>query len=167
MQTEKQPKIQMNPRKIARIAAGVIALFLVIALCISIIRVNNMQNEYASARNALGDELRRNLKMFMSTYDNILLAGADVEGTVLPAMRDYYDAALTVDTCIGDAFGENYRLLNTGLGNAIESAFSEFDTAFRVGKSTSDALNSMSACIQSLETAIAARFGSDDALLPA
>lgn len=166
MQTEKRQILLKNPRLIAALAAGAVVLALVISLCISISTASNLRNEYAAARYSLGEELNRNLYMFERSYEGALLAGADVEGTIIPTMHAYYNAANTLDAAIGEAFGERYRVLNTGMGATIEAALQAFDDAFRLGKPTTDAVSNMTACIQSLSALRSVRFDAEGRLLP-
>ena len=164
---QKAAKSSITARKILALIAAGIVLALVISLCISIAGTSRIRTAYANSRNAIGYALYENLQMLIRSYDDILLAGADIEGSILPTMKEYFLAAQTLDSAIWDAYGEKYSILSGGTDIAFQNAFQAFDDAFRQGKSTADAVSNMSACVQSLDALLATRYTADFELLPA
>ena len=118
---------------------GIIALVLIVLICIFAANANSAQNEYAQARNAFGEDLYTKLYMFARSYDGVTLAGADVQGSILPSMRDYYIAATALDDAIVNAYGQRYQLLDATTREAIDEAFEAFDDAYARGDSTNAA----------------------------
>ncbi|NLD59079.1 MAG: hypothetical protein GX647_05460 [Clostridiales bacterium] len=167
MQTQKRVKIRLNARTVLPMSAAAIALVLIILVCIFAVSTSNIRNEYAQARTAVGEELYEKLNMFIRSYQGISLAGADVEGTILPTMHDYFVAATALDEAIAVAYGDRYAVLRGGIDTAITAAFEAFDEAFRQGQSPAAAISSMSSCVQALEETLLKRFDSDLRLLPA
>ena len=160
MEARKRVNLKLNAHIVVPLAAAFVALLLIVLICIFAVSASNIRNEYSQARDSIGQRLYNNLYMLIRTYDGITLAGADAEGTIIPTMKNYYLAAGTLDDALSDAFGEHYRLLSTTLDSA-------FDAAFAQGRDTGDAMSSMSACVQSLEQLLAARFDSAGRLLSA
>ena len=94
------------------------------------------------------------------------LAGADIQGDILPLMRDYYTAAIALDDAIVNAYGQRYQLLDATTREAVDEAFEAFDDAFAQGDTTSDAVSSMSACVQGVEQLLTTRYDAATRLQP-
>ena len=167
MEPQKRVKQMLNARVILPIVAALIALVLIVLVCIFAANANSARNEYAQARDSLGEDLYTKLYMFARSYDGVTLAGADVQGSILPTMRSYYTAATALDDAIANAYGQRYRLLDGTTRDAIEAAFEAFDDAFAQGDTTSDAVSSMSACVQGVEQLLTTRYDAATRLLPA
>lgn len=167
MEPQKNVKPPLNPRVILPCFAALIALVLIVLICIFASSASNMQNEYAQARDSIGADLFTNLSMFSRTYDDASLAGADVHGKILPTMQEYYLAAITLDDAIVNAFGQSYQILDANMRARIEAAFDAFDAAYAQGQSTTQADESMRACLQSVQQILSTRFDDDTRLLPA
>ena len=167
MQILKRVKSKLNARVVFPCAAALIALVLIVLVCIFAGNATNMRNEYAMARNSLGEDLYRNLRLFTRSYDGVTLAGADVEGSILPSMRDYYLA--------GSHTGRRHRhrlrptLSASGRNHARShyQRFEAFDDAFAQGRSTGDAVSNMSACVQGVDQLLNTRYDAETRLLPA
>ncbi len=167
MQTQKRVKSRVNARAVLPMGAALIALALIILVCIFAARAANIQNEYAELQKSVDGALYSNLRMFIRSYEPVSLAGADIEGTILPTMHDYFVAATALDEAIAVAYGDRYAVLRGGIDTAITAAFEAFDEAFRQGQSPAAAISSMSSCVQALEETLLKRFDSDLRLLPA
>jgi len=164
---EKRPQIHTISRKTAcTYIAGFLGVLLLIAICISTYNAANIQNEYSSARNEIGDALYSNLSMMIIAYENAGKPGADVEGSILPTMRNYYLAAVALNDAIAHSFGEEYRLLSDGDVAALDAAFTLYDTAFSTGSQTDSAQAHMSDCLVSLQSILSTRFNAQGDLLP-
>lgn len=167
MEPQKRVNLKLNPRVILPCAAALIALVLILLICIFAGRATHMQNEYTQARDSVGAELYYDLYMFARSYDGVTLAGADVQGSILPTMRDYYVAAVALDDAIVAAYGEGYQLLEANTRSAITTAFEAFDDAYAQGRSTNEAVSGMSSCVQAIEQLLSTRYDEDTRLLPA
>ncbi len=167
MEPQKRVKQMLNARVILPCAAAFIALVLIVLICIFASNANRMQNEYALARDSIGEDLYTSLYMFARSYDGVTLAGADVEGSILPSMRDYYLAATALDDAIVNAYGQRYQLLDANMRASVTAAFEAFNDAFAQGRSTSDAVSSMSACVQNIEQLLSTRYDANTRLMPA
>ena len=87
MEPQKRVKQLLNPHVLLPIIAALIALILIVLICIFASEANSVQNEYALARDSVGEDLYTSLYMFARSYDGVTLAGADVQGSILPTMR--------------------------------------------------------------------------------
>ena len=166
MEPQKRVKQVLNARVILPIIAALIALVLIVLVCIFAANANSARNEYAQARDSFGEDLYTNLYMFARSYDGVTLAGADVQGSILPSMRRYYIAAIALDDAVTNAYGQRYQLLDQTTRDAIDAAFEAFDDAFAQGDTTSEAVSSMSACVQSVEQLLTTRYDAATRLLP-
>lgn len=166
MQTQKHVKPSLNTHTILSCIAAIIILVLIILVCIFAGRATHIQHEYAAIQQTFSEALYSDLYMFVRSYDGVTLAGANVEGAILPTMEKYYLSAKTLDETIVEAYGQRYSVLQGGTDTAIAAAFQAFDDAFRLGRNTSDAVSSMSSCMQSIETILTTRFDANNRLLP-
>ena len=157
---------RISARMIAWIAAAVFVAAIIISLCISISACRNIQQRYTAARNRTGEAIYQNLYMLLRKNDETSLAGADIEGSILPTMREYFISARSLNDAMTDAYGTRYSVLTRDQVTAIEKAFSNYDLAFKVGKSTTEAQNSLNAALQPIEKILLERYDSDGLLLP-
>ena len=167
MEPQKRVKQVLNARVILPIVAALIALVLIVLVCIFAANANSARNEYAQARDSVGEDLYTDLYMFARSYDGVTLAGADIQGDILPLMRDYYTAAIALDDAIVNAYGQRYQLLDANMRASVTAAFEAFNDAFAQGRSTSDAVSSMSACVQNIEQLLSTRYDANTRLMPA
>ena len=166
MEPQKRVKQLLNPHVLLPIIAALIALVLIVLVCIFASEANSVRNEYALARDSMGEDLYTSLYMFARSYDGVTLAGADVQGSILPTMRSYYTAATALDDAIVNAYGQRYQLLDATTREAVDEAFEAFDDAFAQGASTTDAVSNMSACVQSVEQLLTTRYDAATRLQP-
>ena len=166
MEPQKCVKRMLNARVILPIIAAFIVLILIVLTCIFAANANSARNEYTQARDSVGEDLYTSLKMFTRSYDGVTLAGADVQGGILPSMWDYYTAATALDDAVTNAYGQRYQLLDPTTREAIEEAFEAFDDAFAQGDTTTEAVRNMTACVQSVEQLLATRYDAATRLLP-
>lgn len=162
-----RPEIRISARLLTRILAAVLAAAIVIGLCISISCCRNIQQRYTTARNRTGEAVYQNLYMLLRKNDETTLAGADIEDAILPEMREYFFAARALNEAIGDAYGARYSVLTSDQVGAIEKAFSDYEAAFKGGKSITEAQNTMIAALQPVEKILLDRYDSNGLLLPA
>jgi hypothetical protein len=104
--------------------------------------------------------------MLCQTFDQVTIPGVDIQDGILPSMKNYYLAAQTLNTVLVNAYGERYQVLTPEAIAAIDSAFEEYRTAFRTGKTTESALASMQVCISQVREILATRYNAQGALQP-
>ena len=159
------PKI--STRLILRIAAIAVAAAMVAALCISIFNTRNIQSRYTAVRNALGDEVYQNLYMMIRRGEELGLAGADVQGTVLPAMKEYFIVARAFDRCLGASYGSRYAVLSEDELSALQRAFDAYDAAFKGGRSTDEPMAQLTQTLARVSETLALRYDEAGVLKPA
>lgn len=155
----------VDRKKAALLIAGLILAVMVVLLCITIGARANIQREYSSARDEIGEQLYTQLYMFCQTFDQVTVPGAEVQDVIIPDMDDYFLAAQTLNEALINAFGARYAALSAEDISAVENAFETYDIAFRSGKSTSDAQSSMQNCVERVRSILDTRF--NDGILKA
>jgi len=158
-QRAKRPEMLKISPKIAGILIGCAAVIvLLVTLCISVVMRANIQSEYTQARNEIGEELYTQLYMLCQTFDQVTVPGQDLENVVIPMMEDYYLAAQTLNDVMGNAFGRKYSVLTQENASALERAFEAYKAAFRGGKTTEEAQQSMQECMNMVRSLLESRF---------
>ena len=151
----------LNWRLISRAAVALALIGLLIWACISTSNTSDMQEKYTAARTSVGDALYGCALMMTIEYDGASLAGADVAGEILPAMRTYYSQALALNNALASAFGEEYAVLGQQLITDIERAFSEYESAFSSGHSTDNAKACMAQAMADVRKALETHYDSN------
>lgn len=128
---------RLNWRLISRLVVLAAVAVLIISLCISTSNTSDMQQKYASSREAVGETLYGCASMLTLEYDDADFAGADVEGEILPQMRIYYAQVQALNNAMASAYGS--AVFDAVLMQDISLAFDEYDAAFAMGHSTDDA----------------------------
>ena len=153
-------------RKAIFVAALVLVAVLLAALCISIGMRANIQREYTAARNQAGVALYDNLFILMQTFDSTAVPNIDVRNAILPQMRDYYIASITLNNLLGATYGSKYAVLSDADINSLTSAFTGYEAAYRNNTSTDLARSDMQACMNRVQELLNTRY-SQGVLKPA
>lgn len=130
---------RLNWRLISRVAVAALVVILLVWACISTSNTSDMQQKYASSRNAVGEALYGCASMLAMEYDNASFAGADVEGEILPEMRIYFSQVQALNNALASAYGSEYTIFESSIMQDIALAFDEYEAAFAMGHSTDDA----------------------------
>ena len=149
---------KIDPKKAAAAIALGVVILLVIVLCITISSRSHIHREYTNARNEIGEVLYTELYMLCQTFDQVTVPGAEVQDTIIPAMRDCYLSGQALNTALKNAFGSRYAVLSEDNIVQLDAAFEAYDAAFRSGKPTEDAQAAMQACIDNVRAILAARY---------
>ena len=139
---------------------------LIIALCISISMYANMHQQNESVRNRFGEAVYQNLYMLLRKSDELTLAGADIQGSVLPAMREYYLSACVLDEALGDAYGIRYSVMSSDYVAGLGTSFSDYEAALRGGRSTDQTRDALIAVVRQIEPLLLNRYDERGRLLP-
>lgn len=149
----------LSVRKKAIVCAGVVLLLaLIIALCISINMRANIQSEYTQARNMAGEALYSNLYILMQTFDMTAVPNTDVQNAILPQMRDYFMASVTLNNLLKQTYGAKYAVLTESDVNDMTNAFTAYETAFRNNTSTDLAQSNMRLCMDRVKELLNSRY---------
>lgn len=149
----------LSTRKKA-IACACVALLvaLIVALCISISMSANIQREYAQARNRAGEALYSNLYILMQTFDMTAVPNADVENAILPQMRDYFMASVTLNNLLRQTYGPKYAVLTDADVNNLTNAFTAYESAYRNNTATDLAQSDMRLCMERVKELLNTRY---------
>lgn len=145
-------------KKAIVVAVAVLLVALIAALCISINMRANIQDEYAAARNKAGEALYSNLYILMQTFDMTNVPNTDVQNVILPQMRDYFNASVTLNSLITQTYGPRYTVLTDADLNDINAAFTSYEAAYRNNASTDLAQSNMRACMERVKELLNSRF---------
>ena len=149
----------LSARKRAIVCACVaLLLALVVALCISINMRLNIQKQYDDARNKAGDMLYSNLYILMQSFDMTAVPNADVKNAILPQMRDYFMASVTLNNLLAQTYGSRYAVLTEGDVNDMTSAFTAYEAAYRNNTSTDLAQSNMRLCMERVKDLLNTRY---------
>lgn len=149
----------LSARKKAIVLAAVaLILVLIIALCISINMRANIQKDYAAARNRAGEALYSNLYILMQTFDMTGVPNTDVQNAILPQMRDYFIASVTLNNLITQTYGPRYTVLTEEDVNNLTAAFTAYDAAYRNNTPTDLAQSNMRTCMERVKELLNSRY---------
>ena len=140
------------------IAALAVIVVLIIALCISIGMRANIQREYTAARDKAGAALYDNLFILMQTFDSTAVPNIDVRNAILPQMRNYYIASITLNNLLGQTYGSRYAVLNEADIESLTSAFTAYEAAYQNNASTDLARADMQLCMDRIKELLNTRY---------
>ena len=139
-------------------AALALIVALIAALCISIGMRANIQREYTAAREKAGSALYDNLFILMQTFDSTAVPNIDVRNAILPQMRSYYIASITLNSLLGQTYGARYAVLNEEDLNSLTSAFNAYEKAYQDNTSTDLARADMQLCMERIKELLNTRY---------
>ena len=144
--------------KVIAIAGLALIVVLIVALCISIGMRTNIQREYTAARDQAGKALYDNLFILMQTFDSTALPNIDVRNAILPQMRDYYIASVTLNNLLAQTYGSRYAVLSDADISDLTSAFTSYETAYKNNTSTDLARSNMQLCMDRVKELLNTRY---------
>ena len=148
------------------LAAVVLLIVLVAALCITNSMRANIQREYTAARNRTGEALYSNLYILKQSFDMTAVPNADVPNVILPQMKEYFIASVTLNNLLGQAYGPKYAVMTDSDVNDLTNAFTAYEAAYRDSTSTDLAESNMRLCMERIRDLVSSRF-SEGELKPA
>ena len=157
----------LSARRKAVVVTGIcLIVILFVGLCISIGMRANIQSQYTAARNQAGEALYSNLYILMQTFDMTLVPNADVKNAILPQMRDYYVASVTLNSLLSQIYGPRYAVLTDADIKDLTSAFNGYESAYATNTSTDLAQANMQLCMNRIKELLSSRY-SQGVLKPA
>ena len=145
-------------KKAIVVAAAALLVALLVALCISINMRSNIQKQYTASRNKAGEALYSNLYILMQTFDMTGVPNTDVQNVILPQMRDYFIASVTLNNLITQTYGPRYTVLTEEDVNNLTAAFTSYETAFRNNTPTDLAQSNMRTCMERVKELLNSRY---------
>jgi len=144
--------------KAVAVAALALIVALVAALCISMGMRANIQHEYTAARDKAGAALYDNLFILMQTFDSTAVPNIDVRNAILPQMRNYYVASVTLNSLLAQTYGQRYAVLSEGDIESLTNAFTAYEAAYRDDTSTDLARADMQLCMDRIKELLNTRY---------
>ena len=149
----------LDARKKAIVVAALILIVVLIAsLCISITIRANIQHAYTSARDNTGSALYDNLFILMQTFDSTAVPNIDVRNAILPQMRNYYVASITLNSLLAQTYGTQYAVLSEADINNLTNAFTAYEAAYQNNVSTDLARADMQLCMDRVKDLLNSRY---------
>lgn len=149
----------LNTREKAIVIAAVaLIVALAVALCISIGIRANIQREYTAARDQAGSALYDNLFILMQTFDSTAVPNIDVRNAILPQMRNYYIASITLNNLLQQTYGARYAVLNEADIESLTNAFTAYEAAYQNNTSTDLARADMQLCMDRIKELLNTRY---------
>ena len=149
----------LDARKKAIVCTCVALLIaLIVTLCISINIRSNMQRKYTDARNKTGEALYSNLYILMQTFDMTGVPNTDVENAILPQMRDYFVASVTLNNLLISTYGPRYAVLTDADVSNLTAAFTAYEAAYRNNSATDLAQSNMRTCMERVKELLNTRY---------
>lgn len=149
---------QLNWRFISKIAVALLVVGLFAWACISTSNTSDIQEKYTASRNAVAQSLYGCANMMLLEFDKIDLAGADIEGEIIPNIRHYYSQMQVVNNAMAAAYGEEYVIFDAELMKELALSLEEYDAAFATGHSTDSAHDRMSGAMSKVHSILNRRF---------
>lgn len=145
-------------KKAIVIAAAALIVALAVALCISIGIRANIQREYTAARDQAGSALYDNLFILMQTFDSTAVPNIDVRNAILPQMRNYYIASITLNNLLQQTYGARYAVLDEADIESLTNAFTAYEAAYQNNTSTDLARADMQLCMDRIKELLNTRY---------
>ena len=152
---------QLNWRLIGRISIAVLIVGLIVWGCISTSNTSDIQQKYTASRNTIAQSLYGCAKTMLLEFEKGSLAGADIEGEIIPNMYHSYLQLQVLNNAMAAAYGEEYAIFDAELMKDLDLAFDEYNAAFATGHSTDNAQARMSAAMEKVRKVLDERFDSD------
>jgi len=102
----------------------------------------------------------------MQTFDSTAVPNIDVRNAILPQMRDYYVASVTLNNLLAQTYGPRYAVLTEADINDMTSAFTAYEAAYQNNTSTDLARANMQLCMDRVKDLLNSRY-SQGVLRPA
>ena len=145
-------------RKAVVLTCLALIIVLIAALCISINMRSNIQRKYTAARNRTGEALYSNLYILMQTFDMTTVPNADIRNAILPQMRDYYVASITLNNLLAQTYGARYAVLTESDITSLTDAFTGYEAAYINNTSTDLARSNMQLCMDRVKELLNTRY---------
>ena len=97
----------------------------------------------------------------LRSYNGIYSTGADVDGSILPTVRQHLNTATALNNILTNGFGSAYSVFTQDLYNRLEHFYSEYELARSANRSTDTAMELLDSCMRDIENIVLTRFEAD------
>ncbi|MEG0935134.1 MAG: hypothetical protein RSJ41_06055 [Clostridia bacterium] len=140
-----------------------VVLALVVALGIVWAGKNRAEAAYQQGREQLAEAIQTDLNAARRSFDKSSMPGTDVQGEVLPEMKEYLYAAKQMNRAMRDIYGE--AVLDDETFQQLQVAISGVNQKITGGQSTKQAIEVLASCMNEVETDLNTRFADSGMLL--
>ena len=110
---------------------------------------------------SITQELQSELVFALRSYNGIYSTGADVDGSILPTVRQHLNTATALNNILTNGFGGAYSVFTQDLYNRLEHFYSEYELARSANRSTDTAMELLDSCMRDIENIVLTRFEAD------
>lgn len=146
-------------------AAIAVGLVLAVALTVTIIAKNRAQAQLDLGRQQLASQIQSNLNGAFRACEQMTLPGANVEGSLLPTMKQHMYAADEINRVMIDVYGRESSMIDGDIFSQIELAFTQIERSITEGQSITSAHQTLTSYMTQLETDLNARFAGTELLM--
>ncbi len=146
-------------------AAGVFCLMLILTL-VGFLGKNSLQMQLMETQDMLAASIQRDMSEALNSYESIDRKSANLSGDILPTMRRHMYAAYEMNKVLTETYGAEYSMLDEEQYDSFEAIMDRFDGLLAAGQSTAPARESLTACMESIRSAMTNRFTAEGTLLP-
>lgn len=165
-QLKRKRAYHIKPVSIQALVAMVLILGLGVWLTVAQVHLNRAQDQLNQNREQLAERIQGDLNMVLKSYDELDRRNVDVQGDILPALRQHLYTAYALDNILIDSYGQNYSVLSSELYQNIENSLAGFDRLLANGQDIESAQADLSVYMVEVATLMEQRFGADGLLLP-
>ena len=108
-------------------AAIIVALLITIAILDSQLEAAALRSDQVLL--SITQELQSELVFALRSYNGIYSTGADVDGSILPTVRQHLNTATALNNILTNGFGSAYSVFTQDLYNRLEHFYSEYELA--------------------------------------
>ena len=140
-------------------AAIIVALLITIAILDSQLEAVALRSDQVLL--SITQELQSELVFALRSYNGIYSTGADVDGSILPTVRQHLNTATALNNILTNGFGGAYSVFTQDLYNRLEHFYSEYELARSANRSTDTAMELLDSCMRDIENIVLTRFEAD------
>ncbi len=141
-------------------------ILLVIMLLFAASGRNRLQAQLDETREMMAASVQSDMYAAISSYLTIDRRSADIEGDILPTMKNHMYSARSMNRVLSETFGEKYSLIDEKDYSQFLSVMAEFDRLLASGQSTDPAKELLVPCMNIFQNTLLNRFNEEGELLP-
>ena len=153
-------------KRYALYAAGGAYALLLLALLITLSAKNAANRTLEECRDVMAASIQENMNQALRSFDEINRRSADLQGEILPSMKQRLYAADAMNRAMVETFGEQYSVYDLSQYENFAAIMAKFDELLATGQSTDEAKLTLASYMTQVEELVSERFGPNGLLLP-
>lgn len=146
-------------------AMALLSLVLAVALAVTLIMKNDDTRMANLGREQLKSSIQSDLTMVLRTYDQLNLPRADIQGELLPDIREHLYTAYAMNNVLSSVYGKGESILDNEFYTQITLAVDEIERQINMGQIVDIPASSLTSCMLKMKDELARAFG-EDSLMP-